>query len=195
MNQKLFYLFLSFILASPIVMADAFDDYAALDTLWEVPKPVSNQDYDKVINALEEQKNKKEEKTRKKKIKKISGGGTSLHEELDPNLTIPEMESLKPNEDGLLINSPVDLVLNGQTLEKGYYKVLTEKEGNKIYILFYQSQFLKGKIEATVTEDDFGEKELDFARLLPFNDSFMKLIFGSIDYNAYAYVPYINEKY
>lgn len=195
MKQKLFYLFLSFILASPIVIADAFDDYADLDRIWEIQKPVTNQEFDTVMNALEEKKNKKDSKKQKKKRKKISGGGTSLHEELDPDLTIPEMESLKPKEEGLLINTFVDLVINGQTLEKGYYKIIAQKERNKIYILFYQSQFFKGKIEATETEDDYGEKELDFARLLPFNDSFVKIIFGSIDFNAYVYVPYINERY
>lgn len=184
-----------FFLSTTASKSDVLEDFNGVDRMWDMQKPVSNQDYDKVINALEEQKNKKEEKKKKKKRKKISGGGTSLHEELNPDISIPEIEPLKPKEEGQLINIPVDLKLNGEILEKGFYKVIAQKENNKIYILFFQSQYYKGKVEATATEDDYGEKELDFVRLLPYNDDFVKIIFGSIDFNAYTFVPYINEKY
>ena len=92
-----------------------------------------------------------------------------------------------------LINLPINLLLDGKVLEKGFYKLFAEREkdGN-IYISFYQSQFFKGKILAVETEDDYGEKEINFARMLPYNENFVKIIYGSLDFNAYAMVPYVN---
>ena len=98
---------------------------------------------------------------------------------------------MKPKDEGMLINAPMVLYINGNPLEKGFYKVIaTREQDGKIYISFYQSQFFKGKIEAVETDNDFGEEELDFAKILPYNESFVKIIFGSIDFNAYAFVPY-----
>ena len=78
-----------------------------------------------------------------------------------------------------------------QILEKGFYKVIGErdKEG-RLYINFYQSQYFKGKIEVYETQEDYDEKEIDFAKVKPYNDSFVKIIFGSIDFNAYVYLPF-----
>ena len=59
-----------------------------------------------------------------------------------------------------------------------------------MYILFYQSQYFKGKVLANETNEDFDEETLDFARLIPYNDSFVKIIYGCLDFNAYALVPY-----
>ena len=59
------------------------------------------------------------------------------------------------------------------------------------FIFLFQSQFFKGKISATETEDDFEEKEINFAKILPYNESFVKVIFGSIDFNAYTLIPFV----
>ena len=55
----------------------------------------------------------------------------------------------------------------------------------------YGGFFFKGKIEVTETEEDYGEDLLDFAKIIPYNESFVKLIFGSIKFNAYAFIPFI----
>ena len=57
--------------------------------------------------------------------------------------------------------------------------------------MFYQSQFFKGKVRACETEDDYDEDDLDFVKLTPYNDNFVKIIFGSLEFNAYAYVRFI----
>ena len=64
------------------------------------------------------------------------------------------------------------------------------KEDKKIYLSLYQAHYLKAKFEATETEEDYGEDEVNFIKIKEYNDSFVKFIFGSIDFNAYAYVPY-----
>ena len=55
-------------------------------------------------------------------IKKVSGGGQSLHPELDANSEIKALTPAKKNEDGLLLNIPVNLIIDEVPLEKGFYK-------------------------------------------------------------------------
>ena len=137
---------------------------------------------------------KKKDKAWHKKLKRIGGGGTSLHSELNPEKDFSEIKITDLKEDGILINLPVNIVLGSQVLERGFYKVIGERDedSNKMYLNFYQSQFFKGKVEVIETQDDYGEETLDFARILPFNESFVKIIYGSIDFNAYTYLPYSN---
>ena len=41
---------------------------------------------------------------------------------------------------------------------------------------------------AVETDNDFDEQEINFVRLLDHNDRQYKIIFGSVDFNAYAVV-------
>ena len=186
-------LVVSLCLSTAFALAESWDDYAGLDRAWDGQKSITNKEFEEVMDALQAKKKKKEAKQRKKKIKKISGGGTSLHPDLNPDSTIPELQSIKKDKhEGILINLPVHMVIDGNVMDKGYYNVVASRdEDKKIYISFYQSQFLKGKVEATETNDDYGEAEVDFAKISGYQGSFVKLIFGSIDFNAYAYIPYV----
>lgn len=175
------------------VSADSWDDFSAVDRMWDGQKSITNQEFEKVMEKLEEKSQQKEEKQKKRKFKKLFGGGTTLHNELNPNNEVKELVGFKDKEEGVLVNLPVQILLEGVPLEKGFYKVIAERDedSKKIYINFYQSQFFKGRLEVIETDDDFGETTLDFARILPYNASFVKMIFGCIDFNAYAYIPYI----
>ena len=186
----LFFMTISFLYHS--ALADSWDDLSNVDKLWDGQKSITNQEFENVIEKLEEKGKEKEIKQKKKKRKKMFGSGTTLHEELNPdNGNIKELESLKPEED-LVINLPVNLLVDDGILEKGYYKVLPEVdvETKKKYINLYQSQYFKSKIEVVETEDDFNEPELNFVKLLPYNESFVKIIFGSLDFNGYVFLPF-----
>lgn len=192
MRKLLFILILSFLILP--VNAESWDDFNNLDRMWDGQKSITNKEFEEVMDALNQNAKKKDAKQRKKLIKKVGGGGSSLHSELNPdNTDIQEIQSPKPKEEGILINLPVHIIIENNVLDKGFYKVIAAKEDGKIFISFYQSQFFKGKIEAYETDDDFGEETVDFARMIPYNDSFVKFIFGSIDFNAYAYAPYTPE--
>lgn len=186
-------LIIGVILFIPFCCAESWDDYANLDRAWDGQKTITNKEFEQAMDMLQQKAKKKEARQKKKRAKKISGGGTSLHDELNPDKIIPELESIKPASEELLINIPVTLIVDGHPLEKGYYNVVGErdKENNKIYFSLYQAHYLKAKIEATETEEDYGEKEVNFVKVNNYNNSFVKLIFGSIDFNAYAYVPFI----
>ena len=104
-----------------------------------------------------------------KKRKKLFGSGSTLHTELNPDNEVQEFESIKPKDEDLLVNIPVNIIINNSPLEKGFYRVVANKDekDKKIYINFYQSQFFKGKIEVNETEDDFGEETINFVKILP----------------------------
>ena len=175
-------------------LADEWNDYANnMGNAWDGQKTVTNKEFEQVMDALQAKTKKKEAKQKKKRAKKISGGGTSLHNELNPDKVIQELQSIKPVEEDVLVNIPVATIIDGQPLEKGYYNVVGErdKENNKIYLKLYQAHYLKAKIEATETDNDFDEEEVNFAEVQEYNDSFVRLIFGSIDFNAYAYLPIV----
>ena len=195
------FLLLAFIFCSTLLVnvafADEWDNFAEVDRMWDGQKSITNKQFEDTINALQEKQNKKEEKVKKKKAKKLTGGGQSLHNELNPNVGVLEVQQpkTKDKDEGLLLNIPVDIFIGNEILGKGFYKVIAErdKEDNKIYLMFYQSQFFKGKIVGIETNEDYEENEIDFVRILPYNENFMKIIFGSLDFNAYAYIPYIDD--
>ena len=178
------------LLILPFAYAETWEDMYDAERMWDGQKTITNQEFEQVMDALEEKKEKKEKKIWKKKLKRIGGGGTSLHPELNPDKDISEIPDMAANKDGILINVPVDLHIDGNLLERGYYKVIGTREDGKILIDFYQSQYYKGTVEAIETQDDYGEAELDFAKILSYNEGFVKMIFGSIDFNAYAYIPF-----
>ena len=177
----------------PIVFAENWDDIDNLDRIWDGQKSITNKEFEQVMDAIQEKSKKKEEKKRKKRLKKIFGTGEILHSELQPDNEIEDFANIKPKEEGLLINVPVNLLVDEQVLEKGFYKIIGEKnlEKKKLYLNFYQSQYFKGRVEVAETEDDYGEENVDFARVIPYNDQFVKVIFGSIDFNAYVLIPYV----
>lgn len=192
--RKSLILLLFLIMAVP-VFADEWDDFGAVERMWDGQKSITNKEFEEVMDAIQAPQKQKEEKQKKKKIKKISGGGNTLHKDLNVENKINEIPDLKSKaEEGVLVNIPVRLILGDNFLEKGFYKVLARRDDDKkIYVSFYQSQFFKGEIEVTETDDDFGEDKIDFAKLLPYNKSFMRMIFGSLDFNAYAYIPFVEE--
>ena len=190
--KRITLILLSIFLCQASGLADGWDDFSNVDRMWDGQKSITNQEFEQVMDKLEEKSKQKEEKKAKKKRKKLFGNGTTLHNELNPDITIQELDPLKPKEEGVLVNVPVHLIIDGKEFEKGYYKVFAEQdeENGKKYVSFYQSQFFKGKVEVIETQEDFGEENLDFAKVLPYNDSFVKLIFGSIDFNAYVFIPF-----
>ena len=191
--KKTFLSLAVFILFCLPLYADSWDDFSDLDRMWDGQKAITNQEFEQVMEKLEEKGKLKEEKQVQKRRKKFFGSGTTLHSELNPDTNVKEIPELKSEKEDLLVNVPVHLIIDGKPLEKGYFKVLPEidKVTGKKYISFYQSQFFKGKVEVIETDDDYGEKLLDFVKIIPYNDSFVKIIFGSIEFNAYAFIPFV----
>ena len=197
--KKFVFLILFLLLVSPIsVLSEDYSlDVNSINHAWDGQKPITDKEFEEAINVLTEKQKKKEEKARKKKIKKISGGGTSLHKGLEPMSEITEQESLKEKSknDGQLLNIPVNLIIDGKVLEKGFYNIFGEKnEQGEVYLSLYQAHYFKGKVKAYTTKNDFEAETLDFAKMVPYDDNYIKIMFGSLDFNAYAYIQYQQEK-
>lgn len=193
MKQKILFISVVLLMLTVTVRADdGWEDFSGIDRAWDGQKSITNKEFEEAIDTLEGNKKKKEAKQRKRLIKKVGGGGTSLHPDLSPDSDINDITPLKKNEDGMLLNVPVNLVIDGNALDKGYYKVMAEKdENNTVYLMFYQAHSLKGKVKANITEDDYDEEHIDFVNLLPYDEKFVKVIFGSLDFNAYVYIRYL----
>ncbi len=185
------------LLISPSAFAEDFStNNSFIEHAWDGQKPITDAEFENAINTLTEKKKKKDEKAKKKKIKKISGGGTSLHKGLEPMSEISAQEALKEKGefDGQLLNIPVDFIINGKVLESGYYNVFGEKDENgEVYLSFYQAHYFKGKVKAHKTKNDFEDENLDFVKFEPYNDDYIRVMYGSLDFNAYTYLRYINK--
>ena len=113
---------------------------------------------------------------------------------MDPHKdNIESQTPLEEMEECQVINIPVDFVQDGKIVEKGFYRVIGEKKDDGVYLELYQAHDLIAKIKARETKDDFQQEYIQFVKLLPYNDSYMKIIFGCLDFNAYAYINIIDS--
>lgn len=175
------------------VLAEDWNGYSDVGNMWEGQKSITNKEFEEVVEALEQNKKKKEQKKEARRIKKISGGGKSLHSDDVSDVNVAKIDFIDNKKEGMLLNVPVNLIIDDIFLEKGFYKVIAEVDkNNDIYLLFYQSRFYKGKVKANETTNDYNQSEVNFVNLLPYNDNFIKIIYGSLDFNAYAYIRYRN---
>jgi hypothetical protein len=170
-----------------------WSDYNNIDNAWDGQKTITNKQFEETMNALQAKKKQKENKRREKAIKKFKG--SSLIPQMDAHND--SMVNEQPNEtldECQLVNIPADFVVDGKLVDRGYYRILGEKRDDGVYILLYQAHALKARIKARETNDDFNEQGILFARLLYVDDTRMKIIYGSVDFNAYAYVSIIQPE-
>ena len=78
-------------------------------------------------------------------------------------------------------------------LKKVFIELSEKKKDDGVYLELYQSHKLIAKIKAHETKDDFKQEYIQFAKLLPYNDQYMKIIFGCLEFNAYAYINIIDS--
>ncbi len=135
-------------------------------------KPVSDEDFDK---ALESKQKKKKNKNIPKGEEFRQSNETDFINKVDTALPVLCISiPLKIGEDGIL---PV-----------GHYQVKGEKENGQPRLKLYQSSFLMADIPAVETNEDFDQPEINFVGMIDYNDKQYKIIFGSVDFNAYAIV-------
>lgn len=184
-------LFFVVLLASPVLAADDWSDYSSVDRAWDGQKTITNKQFEETIDALQAKSKKKEAKKREKLIKKVKG--SSLIPEMDAHND--DMINEQPDEtlsEFQLVSIPVDFVVGDKIIEKGFYKVDGEKNSQGVFINLYQAHKLVAKIKARETDDDFNEDCIKFVKVLPCNDHQIKIIYGCVDFNAFAYINYIN---
>jgi hypothetical protein len=162
---------------------DLWDSYNAnQDFYGQDKKGVSDEAFDKAIEQVKDKQNRNIF-GRKKKNKNIPKG-----EEFSQS-NESEFIDVQVDKDALpVVSLPVELVVGNGVLPVGHYQIQGERKDDKVYLKFYQAHNLFATIPAIETQDDFGEEEILFARWFSEGDKQIKIIFGSLDFNAYTFV-------
>lgn len=169
---------MTIIISSGVYAEDVnWDSFSDLDNVWDGQKPVTNKQFEQVMTQLEAKKNKKQDK------KKLKGNELNKFEGNDILTNIKEAVPL--------LNLTVNAIIGDEILIPGHYKITGEKQNNKIYLSFYQGHRLMAKVEAIETLDDFDSNEIYFLKTEPIGNNQLKIMFGSMEFNAYIFVNYI----
>jgi hypothetical protein len=73
-------------------------------------------------------------------------------------------------------------------LPVGHYQIQGERKEDKVVLKFYQAHNMLAEFPAVETMDDYGEETITFARWFPEGEKQLKIVFGSLDFNAYTIV-------
>lgn len=164
---------------------DLWDNWGAEQNFYGQDKNVSDEDFDKAIDSLKSKKNKRAERLRKKQIPK----GEEFNQ---ANET--EIINEQADKDSLpVVTIPVEIILKDGLLPVGHYQLKGEKtDDNKVVLKLYQAQFLMAELPAIETDDYFDEETITFAKWILEGEDKLKIIYGSIDLNAYTIVDISN---
>jgi hypothetical protein len=172
--------FLTIILVSGLLSlvsarADEESPWGDFDANLNIPNAapvVTDQEFQKAIDS----KLKK-----KKKNKNIPKG--NMFRNSDETTFINDVP-----EDLPVIPIPLDLVIEDRVLPSGHYQVKGEKIDGKTVLKFYQAHYLIAQLPVIEINDDFGEKNINFIKLIDHSDTQVKLIFGNLEFNAYRII-------
>ena len=91
-----------------------------------------------------------------------------------------------------VMSLPVELKIGEGIVPVGHYQVKGEIIDGQPILNLYQAHYLMAKIPAVETKEDFDKEEILFADWISENENRIKIIYGSLDFNAYAYVDLAN---
>lgn len=168
----IFFIFAFFTGHIAFAEGDLWDNFGDQNVYGQTP--VSDEEFDKALES--------KLKKRKKRDKNIPKGN-EFHQS-------NETELIKQSEEELpVLCVPTNLNLNNETiLPIGHYQVTGEKKNGKPVIKMYQAHYLMAEIPAVETQDDFNQESVHFVKLLENGDKQIKIIFGSLDFNAYSII-------
>lgn len=162
-------------LSSAVFADDLWDNFGDSNVYGQ--QTVSDEDFEKALES------KKRRGRKPKKDKTIPKGET--FSQSNETEIINETKLELPV---LMIPTPLK-VKDGYSIPVGHYQVEGEKDdtGN-VYIKLYQAHDVIAKIPAEETDEDYGEDLINFAKLQPHGDYHVELIYGGLDFNAFAII-------
>lgn len=177
--KKLLTLFLIlFISSSTLTLAsdDLWDNFGDQNVYGQ--KAVSDKEFNSLIDKLKNKKKKKE------KIKdKIIKDGESFQQSNETEF----LQKVPTELPVLLVPLQLSISETG-ILPIGHYQVVGKKENSKIYLKLYQSKTLMANLPAIETNDDYNQDAINFVKLIEYTPQQIKIIYGSVDFNAYTIV-------
>jgi len=158
---------------SAFAEGDLWDNFGDQNTYGQ--KPVTDEEFEK---ALESKKGKP-----KKPKDKLLRNGESFQQSNETQFL-----NKMPKELPILL-VPLNLAIDEDAvLPVGHYQVKGEKKDGKVYLKLYQAHNLMASLEAVETNSDFNEEEINFVKLQEYGENQVKIIYGSVDFNAYTLV-------
>lgn len=164
----------------------------AEDDFWDEPmkidsaaksqqKAVTDQEFNKVIEMFTKKKKKKEEKNKPK--------GAPIGPQIQEGAQPPDANAFKVTyEEYPTVMIPVTLLSGDSEIPPGYYRILSVKKDYGYFLNFYQGNSLIAKVPAVNTGNDHNQKSLNYAKVIPVDDTLMNVIYGDIDCNIEAAV-------
>lgn len=136
-------------------------------------KPVTDEEFDKALKS----------KQRKPKRDKNIPKGEEFRQSNETDF----VNTIKENLPVLCISSPLK-INEDSVLPVGHYQVKGEMKDGQPRIKLYQAHFLMADFPAVETNEDYDQPEINFVGMLDHSETQYKIIFGSVDFNAYAIV-------
>lgn len=166
--------------------ADFWDEPMKIDAAAKSQeKSVTNQEFEKVMQMFEKKKKKQAEK-KKPKGNPVWQGTPENEEQSD--MVSGSLKDQKADYPTVMI--PVTLISPSQSeIPPGYYRMLSAKNNGVYFINFYQGNTLVAKIKAVNTGNDYNQKSLNYAKIIPNGEESMHVIYGDIDCNIEATLP------
>ena len=175
-----FLLILSFICFAQLAVfaedVDFWDEPVKIDNAAKSQEQaVTDQEFNKVLNLFKKKQTAKEEKKKKKM-------GTPMNPDIENQPDMKILNNLYDSYPTLMV--PVTLVTTDrQKIEPGYYRVMSVKKPEQCFINFYQGNSLIAKVKAVETENDYGQKTLNYVKIITEQDNKAKIIYGDLDCN------------
>ncbi len=186
MKKFILTIFILYICAGIPVFADEtgdlWDSYNSDITNGQEAKAVSDEEFEDALKRMDSKVNKWKNRFQKKQIPKGEEFSQSNETEIINNnqgekATLP------------VICLPIELATGEDILPVGHYQVKGEKDDDgKINLKLYQASQLMAEIPANETNEDFDQEEILFANWILLDENRIKIIYGSLDFNAYAVV-------
>jgi len=193
--KRFIILFLCSLIMCPAYSADAdfntdlWDNYNNDEIINNAKEPqfVTDEDFEDAIQKIDSKVNKWKNWAERRKRPKGEEFSQSNETEIINN---------EQGEDASLpvVSLPVELKIGEGIVPVGHYQVQGEMVNGRPVLSLYQAHFLVAKIPAIETNEDFDQEEILFANWLTDeqNPDKLKIIYGSLDFNAYAYVDITN---
>ena len=144
-------------------------------------KIITPQQYEETINKLKPVKKKKKNTPRELMPQMILNS--------DDEDFVPETDNFINTENTFsTLMIPTTLVYETGVIFPGFYKVTANNINRELFLEFFQGSNKVAQIKAKTQTTVFDEETINYAKILPINDTFVKIIFGSLDYNLESYL-------
>jgi hypothetical protein len=137
----------------------------------EAKPVVTDEQFQKALDSKLKRKPPKNKNIPKGKVNSKGFDETSFVEEVEDDLPV--------------IPIATNLIIGNRVLPSGHYQIKGEMLNGSPVLKFYQSHHLIAQLPVIEIDHDFGEKNINFVKLIDHEPAQVKLIFGNMDFNAY----------